>query len=63
VVQSKEMMTVQLGINFILNEQDAVARWNVVAAAAFLTLLPSLVVFLLAQRALVRGVTLGGLKG
>lgn len=63
VVQSKEMMTVQLGINFILNEQDAVARWNVVAAASVLTLIPSLLVFLLAQRALVRGVTLGGLKG
>jgi sn-glycerol 3-phosphate transport system permease protein len=40
-----------------------VARWNVVAAGAILVLLPTLIAFLLAQRAFVRGIALGGLKG
>ncbi len=63
VTQSKEMQTAQIAINFILNEADAVARWNVVAAASFLVLLPTLLAFLLAQRAFVKGIALGGLKG
>jgi ABC-type glycerol-3-phosphate transport system permease component len=63
VTQSKEMQTAQIAINFILNEADTVARWNVVAAASFLVLLPTLLAFLLAQRAFVKGIALGGLKG
>jgi sn-glycerol 3-phosphate transport system permease protein len=63
VTQSKEMQTAQIAINFILNEADAVASWNVVAAASFLVLLPTLLAFLLAQRAFVKGIALGGLKG
>ncbi|WP_105317572.1 carbohydrate ABC transporter permease [Thermus tenuipuniceus] len=61
VTKSREMQTAQIAVNFILNEE--VARWNVVAAAAILVLLPSLLAFLLAQRAFVRGIAMGGLKG
>lgn len=61
VTRSTEMQTVQIGVNMILNEEAA--RWNVVAAGAVMALLPTLVVFLFAQRQLVRGITLGGLKG
>ncbi|MDM7324721.1 MAG: carbohydrate ABC transporter permease [Thermus sp.] len=61
VTRSTELRTAQIALNYILNEE--VARWNVVAAAAILVLLPSLLAFLLAQRAFVRGISLGGLKG
>mgnify|MGYP001627173383 CR=1 FL=1 len=61
VTKSREMQTAQIAVNFILNEE--VARWNVVAAAAVLVLLPTLLAFLLAQRAFIRGIALGGLKG
>ena len=61
VTKSREMQTAQIAVNFILNEE--VARWNVVAAGAILVLLPTLIAFLLAQRAFVRGIALGGLKG
>lgn len=61
VTKSREMQTAQIAVNFILNEE--VARWNVVAAAAILVLLPTLIAFLLAQRAFVRGIAMGGLKG
>ncbi|BDG20269.1 hypothetical protein TthSNM11_24720 (plasmid) [Thermus thermophilus] len=61
VTKSREMQTAQIAVNFILNEE--VARWNVVAAGAILVLLPTLLAFLLAQRAFVRGIALGGLKG
>ncbi|WP_022799358.1 carbohydrate ABC transporter permease [Thermus islandicus] len=61
VTKSREMQTAQIAVSFILNEE--VARWNVVAAGAILVLLPTLVAFLLAQRAFVRGIALGGLKG
>ncbi|MEN2981128.1 MAG: carbohydrate ABC transporter permease [Thermus sp.] len=61
VTKSREMQTAQIAVNFILNEE--VARWNVVAAGAILVLLPTLLAFLLAQRAFVRGIAMGGLKG
>jgi sn-glycerol 3-phosphate transport system permease protein len=40
-----------------------VSSWNVVAAAAVLVLLPTLLAFLLVQQAFIRGIALGGLKG
>lgn len=61
VTKSREMQTAQIAVNYLLNEE--VARWNVVAAGAILVLLPTLLAFLLAQRAFVRGIALGGLKG
>ena len=61
VTKSREMQTAQIAVNYLLNEE--VARWNVVAAGAILVLLPTLLAFLLAQRAFIRGIALGGLKG
>lgn len=61
VTKSRELQTAQIAVNYMLNEE--VARWNVVAAGAILVLLPTLLAFLLAQRAFVRGIALGGLKG
>jgi multiple sugar transport system permease protein len=38
-------------------------QWNLVMAATILVMLPVLVLFFLAQRAFVEGVTLTGVKG
>ncbi len=59
--QSKEMQTAQIAVSMIVSNE--VSQWNVVAAGAILVLLPTLIAFLVAQRAFVRGIALGGLKG
>ncbi len=61
VVNQESLMTVQVGMAKIRSVE--VTAWNVMAAAAILALLPTLLAFLLAQRAFVRGLALGGLKG
>lgn len=61
VVNSKEMQTAQIAVSMILNDEST--RWNVVAAGAMFVLLPTLIAFLVAQRAFVRGIAMGGLKG
>ena len=58
---SQSMRTAQIALSFI--RSDEAVRYNVVAAAAVIVLLPTLIAFLAAQRAFVRGVALGGLKG
>ena len=61
VTNSKEMQTAQIAVSMILNDEST--RWNVVAAGAIFVLLPTLIAFLVAQRAFVRGIAMGGLKG
>jgi sn-glycerol 3-phosphate transport system permease protein len=61
VTNTKEMQTAQIAVSMILNDEST--RWNVVAAGAIFVLLPTLIAFLVAQRAFVRGIAMGGLKG
>jgi sn-glycerol 3-phosphate transport system permease protein len=61
VINQNEMKTAQIAIAQVQSVE--VSSWNVVAAAAVLVLLPTLLAFLLAQRAFIRGIALGGLKG
>lgn len=61
VINQNEMKTAQIAIAQVQSVE--VSSWNVVAAAAMLVLLPTLLAFLLAQRAFIRGIALGGLKG
>ena len=59
---SRKAYTLPIGITFLQSEAQS---WNfgVLAAAIVLTLLPVLVVFLLLQRFLVKGIMEGALKG
>jgi len=59
---SKKAYTLPIGITFLQSEAQS---WNfgVLAAAIVLTLLPVLIVFLLLQRFLVKGIMEGALKG
>lgn len=61
VINQDEMKTAQVAIAQVQSVE--VSSWNVVAAAAILILLPTLLAFLLAQRTFIRGIALGGLKG
>jgi sn-glycerol 3-phosphate transport system permease protein len=59
--QSKEMQTAQIAVSNLVSAEGS--QWNVVAAGAILVLLPTLLAFLVAQKAFVSGIALGGLKG
>ena len=61
VTNSEELRTAQIALRFI--SSDEAVRYNIVAAAAVIILLPTLVAFLFAQRAFVRGIAMGSLKG
>ena len=61
-INSSENMTLPLGMLF-LRGQDGVVNSGIMMAAIVLNLVPVLVFFLIFQRRLVQGVTLGGLKG
>jgi multiple sugar transport system permease protein len=53
--------TVSLGLNFFRSSYDV--RWAYLMAASLVTMLPVVIVFFLAQRQFIRGITVTGLKG
>lgn len=65
VTDSAQMRTVQIGLASFLQAgmEDGLTDWPVVLAASMIVLLPTLLAFVLAERQLIKGVTLSGLKG
>lgn len=63
ITNEKEMRTIQIGIRFFLFDQERGADWGAIMAAAVIAMLPTLAIFLVAQRQLVRGIAMTGLKG
>ncbi len=61
LLQEEAKLTLAVGTQYYLNPQEY--KWGDFAAAAVLSGLPITVVFLLAQRWLVGGLTAGGVKG
>ncbi len=61
VVSRKELMTIQLGIALFVEEFNV--AWHLMMAAIVVATLPMLIVFLLAQKQFIEGITLSGLKG
>jgi ABC-type glycerol-3-phosphate transport system permease component len=53
--------TVSLGLSFFRSNYDI--RWNYLMAASLVTMLPVVIVFFLAQRSFIEGITLTGIKG
>lgn len=53
--------TVSLGLNFFRSSYDV--RWAYLMAASLVTMLPVIIVFFLAQRQFISGITITGLKG
>lgn len=61
VTTSRELYTLPIGISSFSDAQDT--RWEMIMTGAALATIPTLLVFLLLQRFIVRGVMLAGLKG
>jgi multiple sugar transport system permease protein len=61
VVRDLELMTLPVGLAVLHGRW--LTQWNLVMAGAVITVVPMLLVYLLAQRHFVRGVVLSGLKG
>jgi multiple sugar transport system permease protein len=61
VTNSKELYTVPVGLTSFSFEQGV--QWEVIMTGAAIATLPTLIVFLVFQRYIVRGVVLAGLKG
>lgn len=61
ITNSTNMRTVQIGIRMLQEfEREA---WNVVLAGVMMIMIPTLVLFIFANRQLIRGLTAGALKG
>ncbi|KRA43107.1 carbohydrate ABC transporter permease [Devosia sp. Root635] len=61
VTTSRELYTLPVGLSSFSDAQDT--RWEMIMTGAALATIPTLVVFLVLQRFIVRGVMLAGLKG
>ncbi len=61
VVRDMEMMTLPVGLATLHGRW--LTEWNLVMAGTVITILPMLVVYLIAQKYFVRGVLLSGIKG
>ena len=61
IVNTTDLATVPLGLNMFRGQQGN--QWHLMMAASMISMLPSLVMLLLLQRHLVRGIALSGLGG
>jgi ABC-type glycerol-3-phosphate transport system permease component len=62
VIEDAPKRTLPLGLA-LFSEGFGIARWNLVMAATVMTVLPILIVFALAQRNFIEGITMGSVKG
>lgn len=63
ITKSVEMRTLQIGIRFFMTSFDRGSDWGAVMAGSIIALAPALIVFLIAQKQLVQGIAMSGLKG
>ena len=63
ITNEVDMRTIQIGVRFFLFDQERGADWGGIMAGAVIALVPTLLIFLVAQRQLVRGIAMTGLKG
>ena len=63
ITNDTNMRTVQIGIRFFLANQERGTNWGPLMAGAVIVMLPTLLLFLLANRQLVKGIAMTGLKG
>ena len=61
IVSSQDLMTLPVGLSNLQGQYST--AWNLVMAGATVSVIPILIVYVVAQRYVIRGVTLSGLKG
>lgn len=64
-INSPELATLTLGLNLMKTQilGSGTVEWNVLMAASLLILLPNVIIFFLAQKQFIKGVTIGSLRG
>jgi ABC-type glycerol-3-phosphate transport system permease component len=63
ITNEESMRTAQIGLRFFLVNQERATDWGAIMAGAMIVMVPTLIVFLVAQRQLVKGIAMTGLKG
>ncbi len=63
ITNDESMRTAQIGIRFFLVNQERATDWGAIMAGAMIVMVPTLIVFLVAQKQLVKGIAMSGLKG
>lgn len=63
ITNDESMRTAQIGIRFFMANQERAFDWGAIMAGATIVMLPTLLVFLVAQKQLVKGIAMSGLKG
>ncbi len=61
VIQTREKLTLQVGLAMLRSELST--EWPTLMAASVLSALPAIILYFLAQKQFVQGITLTGLKG
>lgn len=61
VIRSEEMRTLPVGVAFFSSENQA--RFDLIMAAASLATVPVIIIFLIFQKQIIKGIALAGLKG
>jgi len=56
-----EMRTIALGLTMLRDEYHT--QWNIIAAASFIMMIPTITLYFIAQRYMKRGLVLSGVKG
>ena len=62
IVNDTDMRVLSVGLNFFIG-RFTVVDWGVMMAAATTSIIPVLLVFVIAQKHVIEGITLTGLKG
>lgn len=63
ITDDLNMRTIQIGIRYFMADNERGADWGAVMAASIIALSPTLIAFLVAQKQLVKGIAMTGLKG
>jgi multiple sugar transport system permease protein/sn-glycerol 3-phosphate transport system permease protein len=62
VTNTAEMRTLPIGLLF-LKDEEGLSNWGTIMAGTLIVLAPMLVIFFVAQRWIVGGITAGAVKG
>jgi multiple sugar transport system permease protein len=64
-LNSPDKATLTLGLNLLKNQLlgTGVTQWHLLMAGSFLIMLPNIVLFFLAQKQFIKGITISGIKG
>lgn len=63
ITNEETKRTAQIGIRFFLVNQEAATDWGAIMASTVIVMIPTLIIFLFAQKQLVKGIAATGLKG